>query len=217
MTESRNRVLRLFEGGEPSTADVVAAVEGDVALAVTVLRLANQVEGPTRGRVESAVKGVEVLQPRDDPLDRQPRAHIRLLRAHRRLADDPRALPPPRRRDPARRRPARARDRLRAPRPADGHLAAARHRQAGAGSRLSRLSAPGPRRGAHAGGAARSASAASSASTTRWSAACSPGAGGCRKAIAQVIERHHADDGRGRGRDRAPGRHARPLRRWAAR
>ncbi len=64
LVESRNRVLRLFEAGDPSTADVVAAVEGDVALCVTVLRLANQVEGRTRNKVESAVKGVEVLAPR---------------------------------------------------------------------------------------------------------------------------------------------------------
>ena len=49
LVESRNRVLRLFEAGEPSTADVVAAVEADVALAVTVLRLANQVDGRTPG------------------------------------------------------------------------------------------------------------------------------------------------------------------------
>jgi putative nucleotidyltransferase with HDIG domain len=61
LVESRNRILRLFEDGEPSTADVVSAVEADVALAVTVVRLANQVEGPMRGRVESAVTGVEVL------------------------------------------------------------------------------------------------------------------------------------------------------------
>ena len=64
LVESRNRVLRLFEQGEPPTADVVAAVEGDVALAVAVLRLANQVDGRSRGRVESAVKAVEVLSPR---------------------------------------------------------------------------------------------------------------------------------------------------------
>jgi putative nucleotidyltransferase with HDIG domain len=64
LVESRNRVMRLFEVGEPPTADVVAAVEGDVALAVGVLRLANQVDGRNRGRVESAVKGVEVLSPR---------------------------------------------------------------------------------------------------------------------------------------------------------
>lgn len=64
LAESRNRVLRLFENGEPATADVVAAVEADAALAVTVLRLANRVDGRMRGRVESAVKGVEVLSPR---------------------------------------------------------------------------------------------------------------------------------------------------------
>jgi putative nucleotidyltransferase with HDIG domain len=63
LVESRNRVLRLFEAGEPSTAEVVAAVESDVALAIAVLRLANRVEGRMRGRVESVVKGVEVLTP----------------------------------------------------------------------------------------------------------------------------------------------------------
>jgi len=63
MAESRNRVMRLFEGGDPSTADVVGAVEGDVALAIAVLRLANQVDGPSRNRVDSAVAGVEVLSP----------------------------------------------------------------------------------------------------------------------------------------------------------
>ncbi len=64
MRESRERVLRLFESGDPATADVVAAVEGDVALAVAVLRRANQVEGRGRGRIDSAVKAVEVLSPR---------------------------------------------------------------------------------------------------------------------------------------------------------
>ena len=64
LVESRNRVLRLFEAGEPSTGDVVAAVEADVALAVAVLRLANQLDGRDRGRVESAVKAIEVLSPR---------------------------------------------------------------------------------------------------------------------------------------------------------
>jgi putative nucleotidyltransferase with HDIG domain len=64
LVESRNRVLRLFDDGDPSTSDVVAAVEADVSLAVTVVRLANQVDGPMHGRVESAVTGVEVLSPR---------------------------------------------------------------------------------------------------------------------------------------------------------
>ena len=34
MAESRIRVPRLFEGGDPSTSDIVSAVEGDVALAI---------------------------------------------------------------------------------------------------------------------------------------------------------------------------------------
>ena len=55
LAESRNQVIRLFEGGDPSTAEVVAAVEGDVALAVTVLRLANRVEGRGRGKIDSVV------------------------------------------------------------------------------------------------------------------------------------------------------------------
>jgi putative nucleotidyltransferase with HDIG domain len=64
LAESRNQLMRLFEDADPSTAEVVAAVEGDVALAVTVLRLANRVEGRSRGRVDSVVKAVQVLSPR---------------------------------------------------------------------------------------------------------------------------------------------------------
>jgi putative nucleotidyltransferase with HDIG domain len=64
LVESRNRLMQLFEGGDPPVADLVAAVEGDVALAVPVLRLANQIEGPSLGAVESAVAAVEVLSPR---------------------------------------------------------------------------------------------------------------------------------------------------------
>jgi putative nucleotidyltransferase with HDIG domain len=61
LVESRNRVLRLFEDGEPSMADVVSAVEADVALSVTVVRLANAIEGPTAGRIDSVVAGVDAL------------------------------------------------------------------------------------------------------------------------------------------------------------
>ena len=64
LVESRNRVLRLFEAGEPSASDVVSAAEADVALTVTVVRLANQVSGPLEGRVDSVVAGVDVLTPR---------------------------------------------------------------------------------------------------------------------------------------------------------
>src|SRR5207248_2802855 len=64
LVESRNRVMRLFEAGDPPTADVVAAVEADVSLAVTALRLSNQLDGRTRGKIDSAVGAVEVLSPR---------------------------------------------------------------------------------------------------------------------------------------------------------
>src|SRR5664279_3242186 len=64
LVESRNRVLRLFEDGDPATSDVVSAVEADVALTVTVVRLANQVEGPHAGKVDSVVTGVEALSAR---------------------------------------------------------------------------------------------------------------------------------------------------------
>jgi putative nucleotidyltransferase with HDIG domain len=61
LVESRNRVLRLFENSRPSISDVVAAVEADLALTVTVVRLANQIDGPMRGRIDSVVAGVEAL------------------------------------------------------------------------------------------------------------------------------------------------------------
>src|ERR1700722_4444956 len=63
LAESRNHLMRLFEAGEPSTSEIVAAVESDVALAVTVVRYANQGEGRAAGRVDSVVKAVEVLTP----------------------------------------------------------------------------------------------------------------------------------------------------------
>src|SRR5215204_4476906 len=63
LAESRNRLLRLVSQARISAAEVVAAVESDVALVISVLRLANQVEGRTRGRVESVVKAVERLSP----------------------------------------------------------------------------------------------------------------------------------------------------------
>jgi putative nucleotidyltransferase with HDIG domain len=63
LAESRNRLLRVVGAERVSTSEMVAAVESDVALIISVLRLANQVEGRTRGRVESIVKAVDVLSP----------------------------------------------------------------------------------------------------------------------------------------------------------
>jgi putative nucleotidyltransferase with HDIG domain len=63
LAESRNRLLRLLDEERTSAADMVAAVESDVALAISAMRLANRVDGKTRGRVDSVVKAVEVLSP----------------------------------------------------------------------------------------------------------------------------------------------------------
>jgi HD-like signal output (HDOD) protein len=63
LAESRDRLLRLVTAERISPGDVVAAVESDVALVIAVLRLANQVEGRSRGRVESVVEAVELLSP----------------------------------------------------------------------------------------------------------------------------------------------------------
>jgi len=63
LAESRNRVLLLFSEDRASTGEVVNAVESDVALAIAVLRVANQTQGKHRRRVESVVAAVEVLSP----------------------------------------------------------------------------------------------------------------------------------------------------------
>src|SRR3954447_23420869 len=63
LAESRDRLLRLVTAERVSPGEVVAAVESDVALVISVLRLANQVEGKSRGRVESIVEAVEILSP----------------------------------------------------------------------------------------------------------------------------------------------------------
>ncbi|HVP03044.1 MAG TPA: HDOD domain-containing protein, partial [Solirubrobacteraceae bacterium] len=55
LAESRDRVLRLISDERSNTGEIVAAVEGDVALVIAVLRVANQSEGRSRGRVESIV------------------------------------------------------------------------------------------------------------------------------------------------------------------
>jgi HD-like signal output (HDOD) protein/DNA-binding CsgD family transcriptional regulator len=63
LAESRDRLLALVGEEHPSTGDVVRAIESDVALVISVLRLANGVDSPRRGQVESIVAAVEVLSP----------------------------------------------------------------------------------------------------------------------------------------------------------
>jgi putative nucleotidyltransferase with HDIG domain len=62
LAESRARLLSVMAKDHVATADVVTAVESDVALIISVLRLANQVQGG-RGRVDTAVAAVELLTP----------------------------------------------------------------------------------------------------------------------------------------------------------
>jgi HD-like signal output (HDOD) protein len=63
LAESRNRLLALIAEERPSVSAVVGAIESDVALVIAVLRLANSLDGPKRGQVDSVVTAVEVLSP----------------------------------------------------------------------------------------------------------------------------------------------------------
>src|SRR6478672_1836157 len=63
LAESRNRLLALISEERPSIGDLVRAIESDVALVISVMRLANGLDSPRRGQVESVVASVEVLSP----------------------------------------------------------------------------------------------------------------------------------------------------------
>ena len=60
LAESRNRLLAVISKDHVATADIVTAVESDVALIIAVLRVANQAQGG-RGRVDTVVGAVELL------------------------------------------------------------------------------------------------------------------------------------------------------------
>jgi putative nucleotidyltransferase with HDIG domain len=62
LAESRDRLLAVVTKEHVATADIVAAVESDVALSIAVLRLANRA-GDGRARVDTAVAAVELLSP----------------------------------------------------------------------------------------------------------------------------------------------------------
>jgi putative nucleotidyltransferase with HDIG domain len=63
LAESRNRVLRVVREKRASVGDVVAAVESDVALVITVLRISNRTRSKKKGKVASIPQAVEVLTP----------------------------------------------------------------------------------------------------------------------------------------------------------
>jgi putative nucleotidyltransferase with HDIG domain len=62
LAESRDRLLAVIAKDHVATADIVAAVESDVALIIAVLRLANRANDG-RTRVETVVGAVELLSP----------------------------------------------------------------------------------------------------------------------------------------------------------
>jgi putative nucleotidyltransferase with HDIG domain len=62
LAESRNRLLAVISEDHVATADIVTAVESDVALIIAVLRVANQTQS-SRVRVDTIVGAVELLSP----------------------------------------------------------------------------------------------------------------------------------------------------------
>ncbi|HEX4838190.1 MAG TPA: HDOD domain-containing protein [Solirubrobacteraceae bacterium] len=62
LSESRARLLAVISKDNVATADIVSAVESDVALIIAVMRLANDAQGPGE-RVETVVEAVEQLTP----------------------------------------------------------------------------------------------------------------------------------------------------------
>ena len=63
LAESRNRVLRLVREDRTSVGEVVAAVESDVAMLVTVLRVANRMASKKKGKVACVPDAVALLTP----------------------------------------------------------------------------------------------------------------------------------------------------------
>jgi putative nucleotidyltransferase with HDIG domain len=62
LAESRRRVMRLVSQDQPLLADMVTVIESDVALVISVMRLANK-HAPRRGKVRSVPEAVDVLTP----------------------------------------------------------------------------------------------------------------------------------------------------------
>jgi putative nucleotidyltransferase with HDIG domain len=62
LAESRDRLLAVVSKDHVATADIVSAVESDVALIIAVLRLANRAQNAA-GKVDTAVGAVELLSP----------------------------------------------------------------------------------------------------------------------------------------------------------
>jgi putative nucleotidyltransferase with HDIG domain len=62
LAEARRRLVRVCEHGMPSSAEMIAAVESDAALAIAVMRAANNGDGPP-GRAAAVAEAVQQLSP----------------------------------------------------------------------------------------------------------------------------------------------------------
>jgi putative nucleotidyltransferase with HDIG domain len=63
LAESRDRLEKLLAKDHVATAEIVGAIESDVALTLRVLHVANEGSGGTHGRVDTVVGSVEMLTP----------------------------------------------------------------------------------------------------------------------------------------------------------
>jgi len=63
LAESRDRLMKLLEKDHVATAEIVAAVESDVALVLRVLHVANAAATPTSGRIDTVVGAIDLLTP----------------------------------------------------------------------------------------------------------------------------------------------------------
>ena len=63
LAESRKRVLRVVREDRSSVGEVVAAVESDIALVISVLRVANRNGARKKGKIASIPEAVDVLTP----------------------------------------------------------------------------------------------------------------------------------------------------------
>ena len=62
LAESRKRVLGVVSQEQPAAADLITAIESDVAVVISVMRLANK-HPVSRGKVRSVPEAIEVLKP----------------------------------------------------------------------------------------------------------------------------------------------------------
>lgn len=63
LAEARDRLLKLLDAERVSTAELVSAIESDVALTLRVLHVANEAPTPTSGRIDTVLGAIDLLTP----------------------------------------------------------------------------------------------------------------------------------------------------------